>query len=52
MCKTKYLNKYIATFCKIFKLFLMQNISENFLSVWKWCFTVNYNFIIVITEQK
>ena len=58
MCSVKEinLNKYdkLRHFAKYLgKSFLMQNNSpKSFSSVQKRCFIVNYNFIIVIPEQK
>ena len=52
MCATKYLNK-LQHFAKYLeKSFSMQNSSKSFPTLHEPCFSVNYNFIIVIPKQK
>ena len=50
MCETKYLNKLQHYPKYLAKSFLIQINSKRFSPIWKWCFNVNYNFIIVIPE--
>ena len=51
MCETKYLNK-LQHFAKLLaKPFSTQNNSKSFSSVWEWCFSVNYNFTIIIIPE-
>ena len=50
MCETKYLNKLQHSAKYLAKSFMVQSNLKSFSPIWKWCFNVNYNSIIVITE--
>ena len=50
MCETKCLSKLQHPPKYLAKSFLMQNNSKSFSPIWKWCFNVNYDSIIVIPK--